>query len=173
VQPDEGNLRLSVDWDVEETLADRIDLSLLASALEEALRGRITDGPLSVGLTVTDDDGIARINREHRGVDAPTDVLSFPLLEFSVPEQPVTAFPLPPGEPLALGDIVLSYERAVQQAADYGHSLAREMAFLAVHGAMHLLGYDHGAPADEANMRREEEGVLRRLGLERLGDDSA
>jgi probable rRNA maturation factor len=171
VQPEGGGRRLELDWDIEEVLADRVDLSLLRSALEAALLGRMGDGPVSVGLTVTHDEGMRRINREHRGLDAPTDVLSFPLLEFDAPEQPAATFPLPPGEALPVGDIVISFERAVQQAADYGHSLAREMAFLAVHGAMHLLGYDHESPGDEARMRQEEEAVLRQLGLERSGNN--
>ena len=120
-----------------------------------------------VGLTVTGDDGIRQINREYRNIDDPTDVLSFPLLEYDAPERPRPGFPLPPDEPLALGDIVVSYPRAVEQAASYGHSVEREMAFLLVHGVMHLLGYDHEDAADQEAMRREEEMVLGRLGLVR------
>ena len=89
------------------------------------------------------------------------------MLEFELPEHPKAVFPRPPGEPLHLGDIVISYETATRQAGEYGHSMARELSFLAVHGAMHLVGYDHEVPDDQAQMRQEEEAVLRRMGLER------
>jgi probable rRNA maturation factor len=171
VQPEKAPQQLKIELDVDEGLEDRVDLDLLRSALEAALTGRLTADPISVGLTVTDDEGIRRVNLEHRGVDASTDVLSFPMLEYKTPERPATTFPLPPGEPLPIGDIVISHETAVRQAAEYGHSLAREMAFLAVHGAMHLLGYDHELEPDEVRMRQEEEVVLVSLGLRRSLDD--
>ena len=121
----------------------------------------------SVSVMLTDDAELERLNETHMGATGPTDVLSFPLLEFERPEEPRAAFPLPPGEPMALGDIVVSYPRAVEQAQVYGHSLEREIAFLLVHGAMHLLGYNHEDPSDQPAMRREEEAVLSRLGLPR------
>lgn len=163
----EGPPALVVEWDVLDTLEGVVDRRFLESVLAEALSGRRVDAPLAVGLVITDDDGIRELNLRHRGIDAPTDVLSFPLQEYEAPGELKAAFPQPPGEPLHLGDIVISYERAVEQAQSFGHSLNRELGFLVVHGAMHLLGYDHEDPSEAERMRREEETVLQRLELGR------
>ncbi len=156
-----------LDWKVEKSLEGRIDPAFTESVLTTALSGRKLGSPLAVSLTITTDEAIRDLNRRFRGVDATTDVLSFPLQEYERPEEPRERFPLPPSEPLSLGDIVVSYPRAVEQAEAYGHTLERELAFLVVHGAMHLLGYDHDDPAGEQQMRREEEAVLARLDLSR------
>jgi probable rRNA maturation factor len=95
-------------------------------------------------------------------VDAPTDVLSFG------DDGPATPFVGQPDAPRYLGDIAISYERVLAQAADYGHSVSRELAYLAVHGALHLLGYDHErGPDGAAAMRAREEAVMAALGLGR------
>lgn len=156
-----------VEWEVEEPLDGKVDRGFLEGVVREALSGRKPDGLLAVGLTITDDEGIRELNRDHRGLDSATDVLSFPLQQYDAPEKPSVQFPQPPGEPLPLGDIVVSHPRAEEQARSYGHSLDREMAFLVVHGIMHLLGYDHEAASDAEQMRAEEEAVLGRLGLGR------
>lgn len=156
-----------IELDVDGSFEDRVDRRFLHSVLGEALAGRTSGGPVSVGLTIMDDEGIRKMNAEYRGVDAPTDVISFPMLEYEAPERPRPGFPSPPGEPVHLGDVVISFERAVEQASEFGHSLDREIAFLAVHGAMHLLGYDHEVAEDEIQMRQVEEAVLSRLGLDR------
>ncbi|MBC7105307.1 MAG: rRNA maturation RNase YbeY, partial [Firmicutes bacterium] len=104
--------------------------------------------------------GIRRLNREFRGVDEPTDVLSFPMHE----RDPGAAN----GEAqLLLGDVVISLERAYRQALAYGHSLHREVAYLTVHGLLHLLGYDHDSPDSRQSMRAREEEVLAKLNLGR------
>jgi probable rRNA maturation factor len=159
---------VQLEWEIDDALEGKVDRRLLEKVLAEALSGRPLAQPLSVGVTITTDEGIQELNRRHRGIDSPTDVLSFPLLDYESPERPRLLFPLPPGEPLSLGDLVISYERAVEQAESYGHSLERELAFLAVHGAMHLLGYDHEDPADAEEMRSQEEAVLRPMGLTRF-----
>lgn len=161
----EGRATVTVDWKVDKGLEGKVAPLFMESVLADALSGRKLGNPLEVSLTITTDEEIRELNRRYRDVDAATDVLSFPLLEYERPEQPENRFPLPPGEPLPLGDIVVSYPRAVEQAEAYGHSLDRELAFLIVHGAMHLLGYDHQSPADEQQMRREEEAVLSGLNL--------
>lgn len=163
----EENPHVVVEWDVDESLEKTVDRGFLESVLREALQQAEAGQPVAVGLVVTTDQGIREMNLRHRGIDAPTDVLSFPLREYDSPEKPRRGFPLPPGEPVPLGDIVISYERAVEQAREYGHSLERELAFLTVHGAMHLLGYDHEEPGDAEQMRRQEEAALQRLGLSR------
>ena len=161
----EGSPPLVVEWDIIDTLDRVVDRTFLESVLKSALMGRKVAGPMSVGMIITDDEGIRELNLRYRGLDTATDVLSFPLQEYESPEQRRTGFPQPPGEPLPLGDIVISYDRAVEQARSFGHSLDRELGFLVVHGAMHLLGYDHEEPAEAQRMRQEEESVLQKLGL--------
>lgn len=114
-----------------------------------------------VGVTLTGDDYIKELNKTYRGKDAATDVISFALNEGEEPE-------IINGPALnLLGDIVISVERAAEQAEEYGHSVEREIAFLTVHGMMHLLGYDHAEESDRQEMRKEEEYVLSCLGITR------
>ncbi len=104
----------------------------------------------AVSLLFTNDDTIQRLNREFRGVDKPTDVLSFPSDE--------TGF---------LGDIAISVPCAERQAEEYGHSREREIAFLTVHAMLHLFGYDHIEPEDESVMRGRQRDILAAAGMER------
>ena len=114
-----------------------------------------------VSITLTDNAYIHELNRQYRKIDRPTDVLSFALNEGVEPE-------VKDGPAInVLGDIIISVERAQEQAADYGHSLRREMAFLTVHGMLHLLGYDHMEEAERAEMQREEKYVMEQLGIPR------
>ncbi|NCB63457.1 MAG: rRNA maturation RNase YbeY, partial [Clostridia bacterium] len=100
--------------------------------------------PCEVDVLLTDDEGIQAINSEQRGVDKPTDVLSFPMFEYIPGQPPVDSAEADPETGLLpLGDMVLSIERAAAQAEEYGHGLDREAAYLAVHSVLHLLGYDH------------------------------
>ncbi len=114
-----------------------------------------------VSVTLTNDAYIHTLNKEYRQIDRPTDVLSFALREG---EEPVVA-----GGPDTdiLGDIVLSVERARAQATEYGHSLRREIAFLTVHGMLHLLGYDHIEEADRREMEQEQKRVMEALDIPR------
>lgn len=115
-------------------------------------------GSVEVSLLITDDDGIRAINLEQRGLDKPTDVLSFPVEDDE---------PMGDGYTL-LGDIVLSLERAREQAQQYGHSFERELAFLTVHGMLHLCGHDHETgDAPRERMEAAQEEILRALGLPR------
>lgn len=120
------------------------------------------EGSAQVDISIVDNEGIRTINREHRKIDAVTDVLSFPLGENGTYDQdPATGA-------FQLGDIVLSFERAVEQAEQYGHSLQREVGYLTVHSMLHLLGYDHVDGGLEAvRMREREEAVLASVGLPR------
>lgn len=117
--------------------------------------------PLEVSITFVDDAAITDLNRDHRGLAKPTDVLSFSQLEGEEMAD------IPEGEPLPLGDIVISLERCLAQAADYGHSFERELGFLTAHGMLHLMGYDHQTPEDEAVMMARTEEILAGLGLTR------
>ncbi|MFZ5816868.1 MAG: rRNA maturation RNase YbeY [Bacillota bacterium] len=118
-------------------------------------------GNAEVSITFVDDEAITDLNRDHRGLAKPTDVLSFSQLE----GEELAA--LPEGEPVPIGDIVISLERCLQQAADYGHSLERELGFLTAHGMLHLLGWDHQTPEQEAAMMAKTEEILAELGLTR------
>ena len=117
---------------------------------------------------VTSDRGIHKLNKAQRGVDKPTDVLSFPALELHPGELP-TAEDADPGTDLVpLGDMALSYERVAAQAKEYGHSNRRELAYLVTHSVLHLLGYDHlDEGPDKALMREHEEIILEKLELKR------
>ncbi len=114
-----------------------------------------------VSVTLTDNEHIHKLNREYRGVDRPTDVLSFALTESDEPT--VEGGP----ETEILGDLVLSVERVAAQAKEYGHSLRREAAFLTVHGMLHLLGYDHIEDEDREEMEAEQRNVMDALGISR------
>lgn len=147
---------------------DRVPLSaeqeeLIRQVAEQALRaaGGHLGPAVEVAITLVDDEEIANLNREHRGLAQPTDVLSFSQLEGE------EMAGLPEGEPLPIGDIVISLERCRSQAAEYGHSFERELGFLTVHGMLHLLGWDHQTPEDEAAMMAKTEEILGELGLKR------
>ena len=107
-----------------------------------------------VSVTFTDNEGIRRINSEFRGIDKPTDVLSFPLTDFEGGDEPPTDEPF------------ISLERAREQAEEFGHSFERECAFLCVHSMLHLLGYDHvNSDEEDAEMRRRQSEILESMGL--------
>ncbi|WP_376749284.1 rRNA maturation RNase YbeY [Anaerospora hongkongensis] len=118
-----------------------------------------------VSLVFCDDAYIQNLNRDYRGKDQPTDVLSFALNEGEEPE--IVDGPAQ----VLLGDIIISLETAARQAEEYNHSLEREVAYLTVHGMLHLLGYDHMTEEDKAEMRLEEEHVLSLLGITREADN--
>lgn len=139
-----------------------LDLTLVSQVITSVLRSEEVTAQVEVGVLITDDAHLHTLNREYRGVDAPTDVLSF------ADDGPPGAFVVHSTGPRYLGDIAISYQRVVAQAAEYGHSPARELAFLALHGTLHLLGYDHErGPEDAALMRAREEAVLAEIGLSR------
>ena len=128
-----------------------------------------------VGIVLTDNAGIRELNREYRGIDQETDVLSFPNLDFEEEgvfdaaedeEREADYFDPETGE-LVLGDIMISVEKAAEQAREYGHSERREFAFLVAHSMLHLCGYDHMEEAQRARMERRQEEILTGLGITR------
>ena len=155
---------IETDIQIDERFQHAIDATLIEQAVAAALAAEGVAGAIEVSVLVTDDATLHQLNRDYRNVDAPTDVLSFADDE----EGDAPAFVRPPAAPRYLGDLAISYERVVAQADEYGHSRARELAFLTVHGMLHLLGYDHerGA-ADQAAMRAREEVIMQQLGLPR------
>ena len=129
------------------------------SAEECVLREGLDAERCAVSVTFTDKDGIKELNRDYRGVDSVTDVLSFPQYD---------DFEEIPGEgEILLGDVVICRERAAEQAREFGHSLDREMIYLFTHSILHLLGYDHMEEEEKREMRLKEEEVMDFLGLSR------
>ena len=142
--------------------------AFIRKVIRTALEAEGVTLPCEVDVLVTGDSGIHELNLAQRGVDAPTDVLSFPALELRPGEKP-TAENADPGTGLVpLGDMALSYERVAAQAKEYGHSNRRELAYLVTHSVLHLLGYDHLDEGEQkALMRAHEEAVMDKLELKR------
>ncbi len=133
---------------------------LIKAAVNATLDFEDFTADCEVSVTLTDNEKIHRLNRDYRNVDRPTDVLSFPLCDW---EDGGQAF-----GPMALGDIVLSLEKAKEQAEAYGHSYEREVAFLTVHSMLHLLGYDHEtSEEDEKEMFARQNAIMDLMGLSR------
>lgn len=126
-----------------------------------------------VNVILTDNEAVREINREHRGIDAPTDVLSFPLVDFGTPsdfdrveEAPADYFNPETGE-LMLGDVVVSVDKVEEQAHKYGHSQTRELAFLVAHSMLHLCGYDHMEDGEREIMEEKQSKILEARGYVR------
>ena len=128
-----------------------------------------------VNMTFTDNEGIRNINREFRELDVPTDVLSFPMVDYDSPadydilesDDALAMYFNPESGELLLGDIVISVERAMEQAETYGHTLKREICFLTAHSMLHLLGYDHMEDKERIVMEKKQEEILDALGIKR------
>ncbi len=134
-------------------------VGLLSQAAQAVLKDEGYREDAEVSLVFVDDVYIQELNKKYRGVDSPTDVLSFAMLEGeSVPGEE---------EEVILGDVVISLETAGRQAREFGHSFHREAAYLTVHGVLHLLGYDHQEEENRRRMREREEEILARLELSR------
>ena len=141
---------------------------LLRRVISAALEAEGMDLPCEINVLLTDDEGIHQVNLDMRGVDRPTDVLSFPMFDLSPGEKPGEEHEDPDTGLVPLGDMCISLERAAAQAEEYGHSVERELSYLAVHSVLHLLGYDHMDEGPmKAQMRRREEHILEGLGIRR------
>ena len=146
--------------------------ALIRQAIERVLEMETCPFECEIEVLITDNASMQEINREERGIDAPTDVLSFPMVSWKAPacfdglEADMTLFHPESGE-LLLGDMVISAEKVLSQATEYGHSPKRELAFLTVHSSLHLLGYDHEAEEDRLVMEEKQEAVLKALGISR------
>ena len=169
-----------IDVDARPGVPRVVPATVLARCLAAALSAGGAPGPTAAGLVLVDDAEIARLNAAHLGHDGPTDVLAFPLLPpAAFPPHPggrrtepggspEPAFRLPPGVRPVLGDVVVSVERAIAQAGDgrggqagnVGWDAADEIRLLVVHGGLHLCGWDHAEPGEEAAMRALERRLL-------------
>ena len=147
-----------------------LDLEPLMTAAENVIIESLAYEGLrfetEVSLLFVRDEQIQELNREYRGIDSVTDVLSFPLLTAAEIREGNNAYDGGEAE-IPIGDIVIAYGRACAQAAEYGHSLMREIGFLTAHSMLHLLGYDHMAADEEAEMIRKQEEILQKIGLTR------
>ena len=152
-------MNVLISCDPEKLTVDEITIPTIeAAAVKVSELYGLDNAELSV--TLTDNEHIHVINREYRGVDRPTDVISFALNESDEPE-------IEDAEINVLGDIIISLERAAEQAEEYGHSYRREIAFLTVHGLLHLLGYDHMEEDERLEMEEEQRIVMEALGISR------
>lgn len=155
------SIQLEITLEIELSEEEKKALEAAKEALQSAWRIEKCP-PAEVSLTIVENKRMQEINREYRQIDRPTDVLSFPLYE------PEEEFVLEEEEEfVTLGDIVISMPQAQLQAKEYGHSLQREVAFLAVHGFLHLLGYDHETEEEEKEMFARQEEILKQTGLVR------
>ncbi|WP_334298874.1 rRNA maturation RNase YbeY [Paraclostridium bifermentans] len=149
-------------------------INIINEVCEKALKAEEVNIPYQISLLFVDNEEIRDINRETRGIDKATDVLSFPMLDY--PKDKVfkevykeTKFNeiYLDGEELVLGDMVLSLERAKEQSIEYNHSFNREVCYLVVHSILHLLGYDHMEDEEKKRMRKREEEILGDLNITR------
>lgn len=139
---------------------------LIETAIKTVLDYMNFSDTAEVSVMFTDNDGIRLLNAEHRGIDRATDVLSFPMFEYDEDGEIIDDIGDIEDEP-CLGDIVLSLERAAEQAEEYGHSFEREVGFLTVHSMLHLLGFDHMTDEEEKEMFDHQKNILEKMGLKR------
>lgn len=164
-------MTMQIDYETEKELG--IDHEALAvKVAEKVLDMEVCPYEAQVNLVLTDNEEIKRVNTEFRGIEAPTDVLSFPMIPFETPadyeivEEDESYFDLDTGE-LLLGDIMISVDKVFAQAEEYGHSVTREFCFLVAHSMLHLLGYDHMTPEEAAVMEAKQAKALEELGITR------
>jgi probable rRNA maturation factor len=147
------------DYPINQEFIEQLNKLLQLAGLQEA----VPEG--EVALSFVTDEAIHELNRTYRGIDRPTDVLSFAMQELGEDELKIVYDEIAEIEPL--GDIIISIPRALAQSEEYGHSVEREIGFLFVHGFLHLIGYDHGNEEDEKEMFVKQEQILQLAGLTR------
>ena len=160
-------MSIYIEWLIQEQLEKN---PLIEAAVEATIAYFDIKESLEVSVSLVDNDEIAAINEEQRNIKGPTDVLSFPMIEFgdlTMLEALGSAMVSPETGEIYLGDMVLSMDKVVSQAEDYGHSVEREMTFLVVHSMLHLLGYDHMTPDEEQEMIRLQKEILEAMGMSR------
>lgn len=145
----------------ENNTKEEVNYKLIENVISEALKYEGVSDNTEISVTIVDNEEIRKINNKFRNIDRATDVLSFPLIDFDNEDLPNN------GSKIYLGDIIISIERAKEQANEYGHSLDREVGFLTAHSMLHLLGYDHMVPEEEKVMFAKQEEILSNLGLKR------
>jgi len=151
-----------IDIHIEEKFRGVVGQGWARKIAQAVLKAEKVAPPCEVSLVFTDSETVRKLNRDYRGVDEPTDVLAF----YMLPQKEAdSSFALPPDGVTRLGEVLISYPKAVEQAKEQGHSPARELALLIIHGILHLLGYDHEEPKEEARMRTREKELLEKFSL--------
>lgn len=156
-------MRLNIDFLDETGVVQDEHIKLVEELLQHAAKIEDIDQDSEVSVTFVDNEAIHEINRQYRDKDQPTDVISFAMEELGEGEVQIIG----EGMPRILGDIIISTDRTKEQAEQYGHSFERELGFLAVHGFLHLLGYDHMTEVDEKQMFCKQDAILASFGLSR------
>lgn len=160
----ENETKVELPFDVE---------GIVNKVIEKALEQEECPYEVSVSVLLTDNEGIHAMNKEFRGIDRPTDVLSFPNVDYEAPadfsgiEDYIEDYFDPETGELCLGDIVISVDKVYEQAEEYGHAPLREFAFLVAHSILHLLGYDHMEAEEAKVMESKQEEILTSLGITR------
>jgi probable rRNA maturation factor len=156
-------MTLIIDFIDETNEVTEEQIDMIEKLLNYAAETENVQDEAEVSVTFVDNEKIREINRDYRGKDKPTDVISFALEEMGDEEVEIVGAEIPP----VLGDIIISVPKAREQAEEYGHSFMRELGFLAVHGFLHLLGYDHETEEEEKEMFSKQEQILEQFGLKR------
>ncbi len=145
---------------VEEEFQGVVDEGWIRRIARTVLKAEGVAPPCEVSLVFTDSETVKQLNRDYRGVDETTDVLAF----YMLPQKEAdSSFPIPPDGVTRLGEVIISYPQAVEQAKEQGYSPERELALLVIHGILHLLGYDHEESEEEARMRTREKELLEKV----------
>jgi len=144
---------------VEEKFQGLVDGGWVKKIVQQVLKAEGVATPYEVSLVFTDSETVKQLNRDYRGVDEPTDVLAFYMLPQKEADD---SFALPPDGVTRLGEVIISYPQAAEQAREQGHSPEKELALLVIHGILHLTGYDHEEPEEESKMRERERELLER-----------
>ena len=165
-------MTITIDYEAEKKLEISWE-KIIRDIIEEALNYEECPYEAEINVLLTDNREIQVMNREYRQIDRPTDVLSFPMIEYETPsdfsmveEDFCDCFNPESGE-LMLGDIILSVDKVAEQAENYGHSQLREFAFLVTHSMLHLCGYDHMEESDALLMEEKQRNILEELGITR------
>ncbi len=151
---------IEVGVQVEAPWREAVDEAALRELAVRVLASEGVAAPVEASVVITDDETVRELNRRYLGRDEPTDVLSFPLAEASTRTEAAEPFVDPPDGVNHLGEVMISYPTAEEQAREQGHGVDREIAHLVVHGLLHLLGHDHQEPEEERRMRSLEEEFL-------------
>lgn len=165
-------MTINIEYEAEKKL-DLPYEDIIRSVVVESLDYEDCPYEAEVNVLLTDNEDIRQINKEYREIDSPTDVLSFPMVDYETPsdferlEDMVNDYFNPETGELLLGDIVISVDKVEEQAEKYGHSQTRELAFLVAHSMLHLCGYDHMVDEERLEMEKKQEEILNRGGYSR------
>ena len=165
-------MTINIEYEAEKKLKIPYE-EIITNVIEESMDYENCPYEAEINVLITDNEDIRQINQEYRNIDSPTDVLSFPMIEYESPsdfdhleEEAYDSFNPETGE-LLLGDIVVSVDKVFEQAEKYGHSIERELAFLIAHSMLHLFGYDHMQDEERLVMEQKQEEILSRRGYVR------